>query len=85
MASFCFALSTSPRADHDLVLKPVRTCFTTAHVIFGLGEYWEALPSSGALGFAFLFWASPNKPFHIARWYARKHDGYSQRADAHEA
>ena len=48
-------------------------------------EYWEAWPSSGALGFALLFWASPDKPFHIARWYTRKHDGYSQRADAQEA
>ena len=48
-------------------------------------EYWEAWPSSGALVFALLFWASPDKPFHIARWCARKHDGYAQRANAQEA
>ena len=48
-------------------------------------EYWEAWASKGALAFALLFWASPNKPFHIARWFARKHDGYAQRANAQKA
>ena len=32
-----------------------------------LREYWEAWPSGGALAFALLFWASPDKPFHTTR------------------
>ena len=43
-----------------------------------LREYWEAWPSGGALAFAFLFWASPDEPFQITRWYPREHDGYTR-------